>query len=150
MRRPTGKWWRAYGALHGGQAELAGLTPLTKKQSASASPYEDQEQIVAATWLDKNNILYYHCPNGGKRNYAEAVKFKAMGVKAGVPDLCIPIARGSHHGLYIELKRQSGGVLSDAQKWWRDQLIKNGYAWFEAHGAQELIDHVKKYLGVAE
>jgi hypothetical protein len=148
MGRPTGKWWRAYGALHGKQIDL--IEAPVKPRHINTTPLEDNEQMVAACWLDKHNILYYHCPNGGKRSYAEACKFKAMGVKAGVPDICIPIPRSSHHGLYIELKRQSGGVLSEAQKWWRDQLIKNGYAWYEAHGAQDLINHVKNYLGVVE
>lgn len=31
--------------------------------------------------------LLHHCPNGGSRNKAEAVKLKQMGVKAGIPDL---------------------------------------------------------------
>ena len=35
--------------------------------------------------------LLYHCPNGGSRNKAEAVKLKQMGVKAGIPDLCLPV-----------------------------------------------------------
>lgn len=41
-------------------------------------------------------ILRYaiHVPNGGKRGKAEAGRFKAMGVKAGVPDIPLPLRNG--------------------------------------------------------
>jgi hypothetical protein len=142
------RYTRLVGALYGGQAELDGLPALTRKEKHDSAPFEYQEQMSLARWLDKNNVLFYHCPNGGYRRHEEAAKFKAMGVKAGVPDICVPIARSSHHGLYLELKRTSGGTLSEAQKWWRDELIKQGYAWFEAKGAQEAIAIIKNYLGV--
>ena len=48
--------------------------------------------------------LLYHIPNGGKRDACTAVNLKRQGVKAGVPDLHLPVARGGYHGLYIELK----------------------------------------------
>ncbi len=140
------RYTRLVGALYGGQAELDGLPALTRKQRIDSSPFEYQEQMVAATWLTKNNILFYHVPNGGYRRAEEAAKFKAMGVKAGVPDLCIPIARGSHHGLYIELKRVCGGTLSEAQKFWMAELRKQGYDCYEAKGAQDLINYVQNYL----
>ena len=38
--------------------------------------------------------LLFHVPNGGKRNAAEAAHLKRQGVKAGVPDLFLPVARG--------------------------------------------------------
>jgi hypothetical protein len=108
---------------------------------------EAYEQVVAATWLEKNNILFYHIPNGGRRNMLEAVKFKRMGVKAGVPDLCIPLARKGYHGLYIELKRVSGGSVSEAQRYWLEELQRQGYDVFVAKGADELIKYVKNYIG---
>ena len=47
--------------------------------------------------------MLYHIPNGGSRNRKEAYNLKLQGVRAGVPDLCLPVARGKFHGLYIEL-----------------------------------------------
>lgn len=90
-------------------------------------PTEEQDQIKLATWLDKNNILFYHVPNGGSRHAWEAVKFKRMGTKRGVPDICVPISNKGYHGLYIELKRVSGGVLSTEQCDWLNKLKDNGY-----------------------
>lgn len=71
---------------------------------------EDTEQMGVIDWANWNTgrfpelKLLFHVPNGGKRNAAEAARFKAMGVKAGVPDLCLPVARGGYAGLYIEMK----------------------------------------------
>ena len=57
--------------------------------------------------------LLFHVPNGGTRNKIEAAKFKAMGVRPGIPDFLF-IFMGQ---LYeIELKRADGGTQSDAQK----------------------------------
>jgi hypothetical protein len=33
--------------------------------------------------------FYFHCPNGGKRSKAEGGIFKALGVRAGMPDLIV-------------------------------------------------------------
>ena len=69
----------------------------------------------------------YHIPNE-RSDKRQAAILKQMGVKRGVPDLCLPVARGRYHGLYIEMKRTFGGVVSDDQKWWKQQLTENGYA----------------------
>jgi VRR-NUC domain len=109
-------------------------------------PTEQQEHFVAAAWLREMNIPHHHSPNGGYRDIREAAKFRRLGTSAGFPDLWIPLARKGYHGLYIELKRVKGGVLSDQQKYWRDLSIKEGYAWFEARGAQQMMDIVLNYL----
>jgi hypothetical protein len=80
---------------------------------------------------------------------AEGIKFKRLGVQPGVPDICITRARGAYHGLYIELKRQAGGVLSDNQKYWRDVLFSEGYFWAQANGAEECKQVVTKYLAMS-
>lgn len=113
-----------------------------------AVPSEDQEQIVAATWLRKNNILFYHIPNGGKRSLSEGAKFKAMGLQAGVPDICVPMARRGYHGLYIELKRKWHSVVSEKQQFWLEALAKEGYCTHVAYGSEDLIRLVKQYLGM--
>lgn len=112
----------------------------------SQVPYEYQEQIVAANWLTKNNIPFYHIPNGGRRNAIEGAKFKAMGVKPGIPDICVIVAKNGFHGLYIELKRKVGGDVSEMQKYWMWELRRQGYDVFVANGADELIKYVQNYL----
>ena len=69
---------------------------------------EDTEQINVVSWANWNMNRYpelrwlFHVPNGGSRNKQEAVKFKQMGVKAGVSDLCLPYPKGSYCGLFAE------------------------------------------------
>jgi len=70
--------------------------------------------------------LMYAIPNGGKRSKAVAGKLKAEGVKAGVPDICLPVACGKYHGLYIELKAE-GGRASDSQRSWMVALAAQQY-----------------------
>lgn len=150
--RPTKGWWKAYDALYGKgeprQLELgaAKTAPKSKAKPRVDCPTEQNEQFVLAAWLRKNNIPFHHSPNGGRRDYLEAVKFKRLGTSAGFPDIFIPISRKSSHGLFLELKRVSGGRLSDSQLIWRDLLLREGYAWYEAKGAQEAIKIVEDYL----
>lgn len=112
----------------------------------SQVPKEDAEQMRLAGWLKKNNILSYHCPNGGRRSYVEGCKLKAMGVSPGVPDICVPIARRGYHGLYCELKRKEGGVVSEAQRQWLEALRREGYYVFVSKGADEAIARIKLYM----
>lgn len=113
---------------------------------AKAAPSELSEQIKLCVALDKMGVLYYAVPNGGKRGYLEAINFKRSGVKAGVPDLCIPEPRKSYHGLYIELKRTNGGVVSESQVFWMRQLRSKGYKAEVCHGAAEAILVIKEYF----
>lgn len=55
--------------------------------------------------------LIHHVPNEGKRNPRRA---RAEGIRAGVPDVMVPIPRGAYCGLAVELKAGRGRV-SDAQ-----------------------------------
>lgn len=115
-------------------------------------PTEDEEQMAVISWAQMQLGRWpelqwlHHIPNGGKRGKVEAARFKAMGVKAGVPDLCLPVARGRYHGLYIEMKRREGGRLSRDQRDWIDGLRKNGYSVWRCDGHREAIGVLEAYL----
>lgn len=117
---------------------------------------ENEEQKCIFTWAAWEIAKYpelellHHIPNGGKRNAREAANLKKQGVKAGVPDMCLPVARGGFHGLYIELKRKKGGSLSDYQKKWINQLNEQGYKAVVCHGADEAIKEIEGYLSRKE
>lgn len=93
--------------------------------------------------------LLHHIPNGGKRNAAEAAHLKRQGVKAGVPDLHLPVARGGYHSLYVEMKIK-GGTISKYQKEWIAELNKQGnlavVCWDWEEAANTIIDYLE--LGV--
>lgn len=110
-------------------------------------PTEAQDQVKVIVYAKKRGLLCYAVPNGGKRSYLEAVRLKQQGVSPGVPDMCFPMARKGYHGLYIELKRQSGGVVSDEQFWWCQALTKEGYKVMIAHGFDEAVRAIEDYFG---
>ena len=119
-------------------------------------PTEEQEQAAVFEWivLMRNQFpeldLCFHIANGGLRSKPEAVRFKKIGVKPGVPDLFLPVARGGWHGLFIEMKRQKGGRLSDEQKAWIDALTAEHYLAVRADGAEQACEILYKYLTETE
>lgn len=107
---------------------------------------EDQEQEALCAWMTLKKIKFFAIPNGGSRHVAEAVKLKRCGVKRGVPDLCIPIPSGSYHGLFLELKRVSGGKVTAEQVDWLQFLRLQGYYAEIAYGFDEAKQIVTDYL----
>ncbi len=89
--------------------------------------------------------LLYHVPNGGKRDAKTGRALKRQGVKAGVPDLCLPVARGGYHGLYIELKAGKN-TTSPKQKEWINDLGQQGYYAAVCRGWEEAKETIENYL----
>lgn len=114
---------------------------------------EDSEQQALFRWAAYERgrwpelDLLLHVPNGGYRGKAEAGRFKAMGVKSGVPDLFLPVARRGFHGLWIELKRAEGGRVSANQRAWITMLSEQGYRAEVCHGWNEAAELITAYLG---
>lgn len=127
-----------------------------KKQALEIVPYEDNEQKTLFEWAEMWSKKYpelkllYHVPNGDWRHPATARKLKEMGVKSGVPDLVLPVARGVYHGLFIELKRCEGGRLTDNQKRWIEDLVKQGYFATVCRGWDSARDTIEMYLNLRE
>jgi len=112
---------------------------------------EHEEQKQVCNYLDKLNKLYFSIPNGfvagGRNKFAGIKKLKAEGFKNGVPDLFICEPNKEYSGLFIEMKKEKGGVVSDDQKQWITQLIFRGYSAVVANGfleAKEIIDEYFK------
>lgn len=112
---------------------------------------ESHEQITLMQWAELQTFMYpelrllHHIPNGGKRNMATAARLKREGVKAGVPDLCLPVPKGKWHGLYIEMKAAKGKT-SPMQDWWIRQLRKQGYCVVVCYGWEAAKDTIMSYL----
>lgn len=112
---------------------------------------ESIEQIYLFRWAVLQQCVYpelelmYHIPNGGYRNKAEAARLKMEGVKAGVPDICLPVARGGYHGLYIEMKVK-GNTTSEAQNRWIERLKEQDYFVTVCYGQEEAIQVIVSYL----
>lgn len=108
---------------------------------------EALEQRTVVEYCDAKRIPCFHIPNGGSRNKAEAANLKRQGVKAGVPDLCIPVAASGFHGLYIEMKARKGGRVSGHQARWLKLLREQGYAAYVCEGADNAMRLIDLYMG---
>ena len=106
---------------------------------------ETQEQITVASYCDIMHIPMYHIPNEAKRSVVDGRIQNAMGRKKGVPDICIPVARGGFHGLYIELKSLTGKPTQE-QKQWLKTLTSEGYRATICYGAAQAIEEIKNYM----
>lgn len=117
-------------------------------------PTEHVEQVRLFAWATYAQGKYpalsllYAIPNGGARHPVVAAKLKAEGVKRGVPDVCLPVPRGSYHGLYIELKRQRGTRPSGDQIMWIASLSHAGYRAIWCRGWETARDEILAYLAL--
>ena len=91
--------------------------------------------------------LLYHIPNGGSRNRIEAAHLKQQGVKAGVPDLCLPVPARSFHGLYIEMKFGKNKP-TEKQTEWLEALNAQGYAVSVCYGWEQAQKVLCWYLNI--
>ena len=110
---------------------------------------EHDEQTTLVKWFDlqypshRGRLLAI--PNGGQRHPVVAVRLKAEGVRAGVPDLCLPIPNEHYHGLWIELKVK-GGRPTAAQLDWLHYLSEQGYLAVLCVGADAAMQTIRDYL----
>jgi hypothetical protein len=105
---------------------------------------------VAKQWLPELGLLFA-IPNGGQRAPAVAARMKAEGVKAGVPDMMLPVQSRGSAGLFIELKRiksfgKRQGIASSKQDEWTSNLQLNGYWVSQCYGWQKAVDILLWYI----
>lgn len=123
-----------------------------RRQNTAGAGSESQEQAALVSWwrmagptLAPNAVLAA-IPNGGARDAATGARMKREGVVAGMPDLLLACARSGRHGLFVELKRRKGGVLSQAQRDLFPLLEAQGYAVAVCRGFDEARQAVEDYL----
>jgi hypothetical protein len=104
-------------------------------------------RMTEGTWPELE--LLHAIPLGGARHPATGKKLKAEGVKKGVPDLCLPVARGPWNGMYIEMKVK-GRYPSKEQRWWLAKLTEQGYLAVVCHGFNQAVDVITEYMGGVE
>lgn len=112
---------------------------------------ESVEQICLFRWaaysLNKypKLELMFHIPNGGRRDKATGAKLKAEGVKAGVPDICLPIPKGPYHGLFIEMKAGKNKPTAEQNKYLK-ALDHNFYFTAVCYGWEDASKVIELYL----
>ncbi|WP_054892297.1 MULTISPECIES: VRR-NUC domain-containing protein [unclassified Pseudomonas] len=125
-----------------------------KAKPARAKPVDREGQEQAALMQElqlrypKAYKLIYHVPNGGHRHKLVAAKLKGQGVKAGVPDLVLPMARGGYFGLYIEFKAKPpfDAEVSPSQDAYIQELTAQGYLAIVCRGSIDAVEAIRAYL----
>lgn len=116
---------------------------------------EFQHQCAVFKWAAQPSIraqhpclkLLHHIPNGGRRDKIEAANLKRQGVKPGVPDLHLPVARGGYHSLFVEMKDEDG-MPTIEQKWWGVELALEGNYCEVCHGWESAVRVIEWYLNL--
>lgn len=106
-----------------------------------------QQPHIRAQWPELYGL--HHIPNGGTRDPIEGRHLKEAGVKRGVPDLCLPVARGGYHALYIEMKSETGRATRE-QKEWGEFLLSQGNMWEVCHGWESAVRVLEWYLSLKD
>lgn len=125
------------------------------------APSEHDEQRALIDWSHMQRGMYpeldllFAIPNGaaltyrtdgrGKRYSPQAAKLKAEGLRAGVPDLFLPVARSGFHGLFVEMK-VGRNKPSEEQVAYMDALVGQGYCAVVCWSAPEAIEAIQGYL----
>lgn len=117
-------------------------------------PTEQQEQKAVIDYYTKTHPLVAELltaslngvPLFGKTRFAVMAQAKKAGLSKGFPDLQLPVPNGEYHGLFIEMKRQKGGVVSPEQLWWIKTLNFLGYQAKVCAGAEEAIRVINDYM----
>ena len=125
--------------------KVLGKTPKKKTQ------HEAQEQKLLFQWARLQQCKYpelelmFAIPNGGSRHIIEARNLKLQGVKSGVCDIFLPVARENYYGFFLELKVRNN-KLSDNQRWWCEKLEEQGYFIAVCYGFEEAKEAILEYL----
>lgn len=107
---------------------------------------QEQKQLIQWCRTDPRYQYLFHIPNESVGGSAWITRNKQMGVKAGVPDLFYPVPLNGYHGMFIEMKTETGRT-SAAQKKWLTALQTMGYKCVIAHGWEEAKAALEEYVG---
>lgn len=110
---------------------------------------ESADQIALVRWFKiqypafKDLLVSY--PAGLNLGVTQRVRARAMGLKAGMPDLQLLIPTKHSPGLFIEMKTKKG-TLSDVQKEFHEILLSQNYTITVCKGFEEGMAAIKNYL----
>lgn len=148
---------------------MAGQIKTRPFRLTSQQPTESSEGAALIRWRDVAKRQYpeltslYRIPNGGdmvmraslyRAKNSEAMEMrmaqqmKREGTLKGIPDYCLPVARGGFHAFYFELKRRDGGRISDDQKAIHSLLREQGNRVEIACGWEEAKAILLEYLAL--
>lgn len=140
-------------AVRRGWVKAADVPKSARPTTARKKELEGEEQAQLIKLFREQfphvGLLLVHVPNGGSRKNAfEGWRLKEQGVRAGVSDLLLPVARGGFFGLWIEFKAAppNDAPVSDSQKEWLELMRAQGYRAELCRGVAEAMAVLADYL----
>ena len=127
---------------------------LTAPSPDNIARPERVEQAAVFTWAGHamrqwpELRLLFAVPNGGYRLPREASMLVAQGVRSGVPDMLLAVARGGFMALAIEMKTK-GKKPTDLQQAWLTALAEQGWKTEVCYSATEAIEVLRAYMQAA-
>ena len=115
------------------------------KRKRKSIEHIEQVKVVQHIRAFYPDTIIAAIPNGGDRTASERVSLHSEGVLAGMPDLCVLEAKNGFHGLFVEMKTETGKV-SSKQSDVGLQLNAKGYRSVVARSAAEAIKTIEEYL----
>jgi len=128
-------------------AAMPGPTP----EQLAASGSELAHQTALFCWAALNTAqwpelrLLFSIPNEGLRSMRLGGQLKAAGMRSGVPDIFLPVARSGKHGLWIEMTVM-GNRTTPQQDQWLCELANEGYSVCVAFSWIEARELILEYL----
>ncbi len=125
------------------------VEPLSRKPAKPKRPARKSENVVHGEilgWMREHVTTFvWHVPNGQRRTGGESRMAKALGMMAGVPDLCF-VLRGGQAG-FLEVKREGAtpSMVSPYQRLFGRKAIERGALWAVVASKQEAIDQCKAW-----
>lgn len=110
---------------------------------------------IRENYPELTTALIFAVPNGGARGdntksrMIRGGQLKAEGVKDGVPDIFLSLAKGGYFGFYIEMKKKDKKPTKN-QLDFRDLVVKKGYLWAFYDDWQHAHDDIIRYMKLPE
>lgn len=127
-----------------------------RKPRTCPSEWREQAMLCKA-WAEYAPLigldvrLLYAVPNGAflqgnaQDRAVRASMMKSAGMRSGVPDMVLAVARKGYHSLYGEVKALDGSV-SPEQKEVHALLVRQGFCVQVWYGAARGFDRIREYL----
>lgn len=127
---------------------VRGRPVICDRNGAKEKVNETQEQKQLIQWCrtDPRFQYIFHIPNETVGGKGWLIRNRQLGVRSGVPDLFYPVPMNGYHGLFIEMKTDSGRI-SESQKKWIHALTELGYKVVVARGWEQARDALLDYTG---
>jgi hypothetical protein len=139
--------------------EIKELKPK-RKWTKSEGPSEHDEQVKVVHWWWQQGRAWgfpvnalFAVPNAqalikfANNPNAFLVYLQKEGMRKGALDLILAIPAGKFHGMFLEMKKETGGVVSEEQQNFVGMLQDHGYSAGVHRGGDAAIAAITAYLG---